>query len=99
MPIWKLSPITSSAFDNAWACTNWFGSILVRAKNPRQARKFAAEAFRKAQEGETDADSTALMSPWLDDKLVICSGVPVSTYRPDGPDQILQPHLIEYNRT
>lgn len=96
MPIWKLSPITSSAFDNAWACTNWFGPILVRARNAKQARKIAAEAFRKTRGADTDP--TALMSPWLDDKLAVCSGVPVSTYRPDGPDQILQPHLIEYNR-
>jgi hypothetical protein len=96
MPIWKLSPITSSAFDNAWALTNWFGPILVRAGNPRQARKIVAEAFRKTR--GADADPTALKSPWLDGGLVVCSRVPVSTYRPDGPDQILQPHVTEYNR-
>ena len=96
MSIWQLSPITSTAFDDAWASTKWFGPILVRAKNPKQARKIAAEAFRKTR--GTDTDPTALLSPWLDDRLVQCSGVPVSTHRPQGPDQILEPHVAEYNR-
>jgi hypothetical protein len=99
MAIWKLAPIVASAYDNAWAFTCWYGPTLVRARNPGQARKIAAEALRKAQAGESDTERTSLMSPWLDDALVVCSRVPVSTHCPNGPDQILQPHPIEYNRT
>jgi hypothetical protein len=97
MPIWKLAPITTSASDNAWAFTLWHGPALVRAKNSGQARKIAAEAFKTAA-GKADKDRTSLTSPWLDDGLVASRRVPVSTYRPDGPDQILQPHITEYNR-
>jgi hypothetical protein len=95
MSIWKLAPIISSASDNAWAFTRWYGPILVRAGTPQQARQIAAEAFRKT--GAAD-DPISLTSPWLDDELVVCRRVPVSTYRPEGPDQILQPHVTEYNR-
>jgi hypothetical protein len=98
MPIWKLVPDLTSASDDAWAFTRWYGSVVVRAKNPKQARQVAAEAFRKAHSGESDPDQTSLISPWLDDGLVVCRRVAVSTYRPDGPDQVLQPHASEYGR-
>ncbi len=97
MAIWKLAPILTSASDNAWAFTRWFGPILVRAKNPMRARQLAAKVFRKVTDKteESDRNETSLMSPWLDDGLVVCRRVPISTYRPEGPEQILQPHVIE----
>ena len=98
MPIWKLAPITTSASDDAWAFTRWHGPILVRAKDSRQARKIAAEAFVKTDERGSGAKRIRLTSPWLNDGLVACQRVPVSTYRPDGPEQILQPLVSEYNR-
>jgi hypothetical protein len=98
MPIWKLAPIATAASDNAWAFSRWFGPILVRAKNPKQARKIAAEGLGKPRAGERDTNKTSLISPWLNDGLVACSRVAVSTYRPEGPDQILQPHVSEYGR-
>ena len=98
MAIWKLAPIATSAYDDAWAFTCWYGPTLVRARNPGQARKIAAEALRKVQAGEADAGRTSWTSPWLDDGLVVCNRVPVSTFRPEGPDQILQPHVAEYRR-
>jgi len=63
MPIWKLAPIVASADDRAWTYTRWFGPILVRASNPGQARKIAAEAFRKAGRAQTDADESLAISP------------------------------------
>ncbi len=101
MAIWKLAPILTSASDNAWAFTRWFGPILVRAKNPGRARQLAAKVFRKVTEKteESDRNHTSLMSPWLDDGLVVCRRVPVSTYRPEGPEQILQPHITGDNVT
>lgn len=95
MPIWKLAPITTSADDRTWGYTGWFGPILVRARNPGQARKIAAEAFRKAGWSQTDTDESLAMSPWLNDDVVECRRVPVSTFRPDGPDQILDPRLSD----
>lgn len=94
MPIWKLEPIATAISDDAWAFSRWFGSALIRAKTPKQARKIAAEAFR-SREGKGRKKKTPLTSPWLDDALVACSRVPVSTFRPDGQDQILLPHVIE----
>jgi hypothetical protein len=99
MPIWKLSPIPTSASDSAWAFTRWFSPIVVRAANPELARRMAAEAFRKTESAVIQRDLTELISPWLDDGLVACRRVPVSSYRPDGPEQILRPHVTEYNRT
>jgi hypothetical protein len=90
MPIWKLAPLTTSASDNAWAFTRWYGPVLVRAGNPGRARQLAAERFRQAT-NEAAGTRTSLESPWLNDGLVTCRRVPVSTYRPEGPDQILQP--------
>ncbi len=98
MAIWKLAPIVTSAYDNAWAFTCWYGPTVVRAGNPGKARLIAAEAFRKEHPDETDTNRTSLVSPWLDDGLVVCSRVPVSTYRPEGPDQILQPQVAGYRR-
>jgi hypothetical protein len=97
MPIWKLAPIPAAASDSAWAFTRWFSPILIRAKTPRQARRIAAEALGKPPGGGRKG-KTSLGSPWLNDGLVACSRVPVSTYRPDGPDQILQPHSSEYDK-
>lgn len=97
MPIWKLVPIATAVSDDAWAFSRWFGPMLVRAKNPRRARKIAAEALGKPHAGEPETDKTSLMSPWLNEELVACSRVPVSTYRPEGPDQILQPNVAEYS--
>jgi hypothetical protein len=96
MPIWKLAPILSSVSDAAWAYSRWFGSAVVRAANPKQARQIAAEAFRKAEEYENDP--AALDSPWLSDELVACQRVPVSTFPPQGPELLLQPHVNEYRR-
>ena len=96
MSIWKLAPIPASASDNAWAFTRWHGQVLVRARNPKQARQFVADALRIAQVGETDTDQTLLPSPWLNEGMVACFSVPVSTYSPEGPDQILRPHSTEY---
>ena len=98
MPIWQLAPITTSASDDAWAFTRWFGPILVRAKSPAKARKIAAEAFGKTPVKVRDSKFPSLTSPWLDDGLVVCRRMSVSTYRQEGPDQILQPHVTEYNQ-
>lgn len=91
MPIWKLAPISTSASDNSWASTRWFGPVLVRAKNPMRARQLAAAKFPQAA-NESHKNRTTLESPWLNDGLVACRRVPVSTYRPEGPEKILQPH-------
>jgi hypothetical protein len=93
MPIWKLAPLATSASDDAWAFTRWFGPILVRAGNPGRARQLAAERFRQGAD-QSGRDRTSLESPWLNDGLVTCRRVPVSTYRPEGPDQILQPDVV-----
>ncbi len=98
MAIWKLAPILASASDDAWVFSRWYGQVLVRAKNPGQARQIAAQTFWKTQAGETGADNIALASPWLNEGMVACLRVPVSTYIPEGPDQILRPHLTEYRR-
>jgi len=98
MPIWKLAPIPTAASDDAWAFTRWFGPTLVRAETPKLARKMAAEAFRKTEAAVIQPDPTELKSPWLNDALVACSRIQVSTYRLDGPDQILQPFVTEYCR-
>lgn len=97
MPIWKLAPLTTSASDNAWAFTRWYGPVLVRAGNPMRARQLAAEGFRQAAD-ESDENRTSLESPWLNDGLVACRRVPVSTYRPEGPEQILQPDVTADSR-
>ena len=96
MPIWKLAPILASSSDDAWASTLWHGQVLVRAKNPGKARQIAAETFRKTQAGEDETDQILLASPWLNEGMVACLRVPVSTYTPEDPDQILRPHLTEY---
>ncbi len=96
MPIWKLAPILNSVSDSAWVYSHWYGPVVVRARNPLQARQLAAEAFRKAREYENDP--AALESPWLSDELVVCQRVPVSTFPPEGPDLVLQPHVTEYRR-
>ncbi len=97
MPIWKLAPVATSASDDAWAFTRWYGPVLVRAGNPGQARQLAAEGFRQIAD-ESDGNRTMLESPWLNDGLVTCRRVPVSTYRPEGPDQILQPDVTADDR-
>lgn len=94
MPIWKLEPIAAAISDDAWAFSRWFGPALIRAKTPKQARKIAGEAFR-SREDKHGKRKTPLASPWLNDALVVCNRVPVSTFRPEGPDQILQPHVVE----
>jgi hypothetical protein len=96
MPIWKLAPILTSVSDSAWVYSRWHGPVLVRAGNPGQARQLAADLFRKAQ--EYDNDPAALQSPWLSDELVVCQRVPVSTFPPQGPNLVLQPHATEYRR-
>jgi hypothetical protein len=96
MPIWKLAPILTSVSDSAWAYSRWFGPAVVRAGNPARARQIAAEAFRKAQEYENEP--AALESPWLNEELVGCQRVAVSTFPPQGPDFLLQPHVTEYRR-
>lgn len=90
MPIWKLEPIATAISDDAWAFSRWFGPALIRAKTPKQARKIADDAF-KLPAGKR----TPLASPWLSEALVACGRVPVSTFRPDGPDQVLQPHVSD----
>jgi len=96
MAIWKLAPILTSVSDSAWAYSDWHGPVVVRARNPLQARQMAAKAFRKAREYVNEP--AALESPWLNDELVVCQRVPVSNFSPEGPDLVLQPHVTEYRR-
>jgi hypothetical protein len=96
MGIWKLSPIPSTAADGAWETTRWYGPIVVRAKDSRQARKIAASALRKVRSRNAGADEACPRSPWLDEELVSCRWVPVSTYLSDGSEAVLRPEVIEY---
>ena len=96
MPIWKLAPILTTSSDGIWANTNWFGPILVRAKNPGQARQLAARAFRSTRTAKPIMHELPVLSPWLEDSMVVCQRIPVSTYPPEGPDQVLQPPVIDY---
>ena len=98
MPIWKLAPILTTSADDIWANTNWYSSILVRAKNPMQARQLAARAFRSTLTTKHILPELPLPSPWLEESMVACQRIPVSTYPPEGPDQVLQPQAIEYAR-
>jgi hypothetical protein len=98
MPIWKLAPILTSASDSAWEFTRWHGPVLVRAGSSMRARQIASEAFSKDQEHRNEPGNTSLMSPWLSDGLVACRRVPVSTYSPEGPDIVLQPHVIDFRQ-
>jgi hypothetical protein len=96
MPIWKLAPILTSSSDDVWANTKWYGPILVRAKNPGQARQLAARAFRSTRPAKPILYELPVPSPWLEESMVVCQRIPVSAYPPEGPDQILQPQAIEY---
>jgi len=96
MPIWKLAPILTTSSDGNWANTNWYGSILVRAKNPAQARQLAAHAFRSAGTVKRFLHKLPVPSPWLEESMVVCQRIPVSNYPPEGPDQVLQPQAIDY---
>lgn len=98
MPIWKLAPILTASSDDVWAYTNWYGSILVRAPNPGRARQLAARAFRNARKAIPIHHDTPVPSPWLEETTVACQRVAVSTYSPAGPDQVLQPQVIDILR-
>ena len=98
MPIWKLEPLASAAYNSAWAISNWYAPAVIRAKNSREARQIAAKAFRQADRGKLKMQQLFYLSPWMDESLVTCRQLPVSPDAMKGPDQVLTPLLIEYSQ-
>lgn len=98
MPIWKLEPIASAAYNPAWAISNWYAPAVIRATNPDEARRIAAKAFRRADRSKLKMKQLFYLSPWMDESLVACHQLPVSPDAMEGPETVLKPSLIEYSR-
>ncbi len=91
MRVYELKP-TSEALDD-WDAEEPKGPVIVRAKDEKSARLKATYGFFTLSEEETGRDTP--ISPWNDDKLVVCKQLDKSVldklgYEEEGPEAIVK---------
>lgn len=87
MPVYKLEPTNEDSAD--WQVSEYKGPVIVRAQNEHSARDKVAIKFGALCKEERGSDIP--ISPWQDDKLVICKKFESSEYEEEGPEEILFP--------
>ena len=93
MPVYELKP-KSEALDD-WDAEEPKGPVIIRAKDEDSARwKATYGLFTLIAEEEIGRDTP--VSPWNDDKLVVCKQLDKSVldklgYEEEGPEEILSP--------
>jgi len=87
MRVYDLKP-TSEALDD-WEANEYKGTVIVRAQDEKSARDKAQFVSLSLTEKESGEDEP--ISPWQDDKLIICKQLDNSEYEEEGPEEILFP--------